>query len=242
MIGRLFLLLAVFLAIAAVQIARRIHISPRAVGGFREIPRQVGRALETGQPIHFALGSGGLVGGEAGLTLSGARTLARLADDTAAGEVPPFVTVADPMALLYARHLLYEAYRRQQIPSAVPPDRVGWMGASPMAYAAGLTLFLGTQPVGASALSGLLREEAVLIGEIGQRYGAASIFAMPEPAGAAVLWPLDPALAAGEEAFGAPAPEERPGGPSALLLTHDLFRWVLIAVLVAAALGLVAWG
>ena len=37
-----------------------------------------------------------------------------------------------------------------------------------MAYAAGLTLLLGTQPVVASILSGRVREEAVLAGELGQ--------------------------------------------------------------------------
>ncbi|HXF69339.1 MAG TPA: DUF6754 domain-containing protein [Thermoflexus sp.] len=236
------LLLSVLLALLAARMARWIRIPPRELEPFRFIPRQVGRSLETGQPLHLALGSGGLVDSEAALTLSGGRTLERLARDVAAGEVPPFVTVADPVALLYARHVLQEAYRRQGIPSTVPPDRVGWMGASPMAYAAGLTLFLRTQPVAASVMSGRFREEGVLVGEISQRHGVRSIFTMPDPTGAAVLWPLDPALAVGEEAFAFSPQEEIPERPSALLLTHDLIRWLLTVLLVAAALGLALRG
>ncbi len=237
MIGGLFALLTALLALLAVRFARRIQILPREPEPFRQLPRQAGRALETGEPLHLALGSGGLIGGEAALTWSGVRALGRLAEDTAASEVPPFITVADPVALLYARDVLQKAYRRYGIPSAVPPDRVEWAGASPMAYAAGLTLFLGTQPVAASMMGGLLREEAVLAGEIGQRYGIRSLFAMPDPLGAAVLWPLDPTTAVGEEAFAAPPEGELPGRPSALLLTHDGVRWLLIAILIAAALG-----
>lgn len=241
MIGGL-LLLSVLLALFAARIVRWIRIPPREPEPFRLIPRQVGRALETGQPLHLALGSGGLIGSEAALTLSGGRTLERLARDAVAGEVPPFVTVADPVALVYARHVLQEAYRRQGIPSTVPTDRAWWAGASPMAYAAGLTLFLGTQPVAASMMGGLFREEGVLVGEISQRYGARSIFTMPDPTGAAVLWPLDPTLAVGEEAFAFSPQEEVPGRPSALLLTHDLIRWLLTVLLVAAALGLALRG
>ncbi|WP_376792915.1 DUF6754 domain-containing protein [Thermoflexus sp.] len=241
MIGGL-LLLSVLMVLFAARIARWIRIPPREPEPFRWIPRQVGQALETGQPLHLALGSGGLISSEAALTLSGGRMLERLARDAAAGEVPPFVTVADPVALVYARHVLQEAYRRRGIPSTVPPDRVWWAGASPMAYAAGLTLFLGTEPVATSGMAGLFREEGVLVGEIGQRYGARSIFTMPDLTGAAVLWPLDPALAVGEEAFALSPQEEIPGQPSALLLTHDLIRWLLILLLVAAALGLALRG
>ncbi|MFN3929580.1 MAG: DUF6754 domain-containing protein [Thermoflexus sp.] len=241
MIGGL-LLLSILLTILAARIARWIRSAPRELEPFRLIPRQIGRSLETGQLLHLALGSGGLIGSEAALTLSGGRTLERLARDMVAGEVPPFVTVADPVALVYARHVLQEAYRRQGIPSTVPPDRVWWAGASPMAYAAGLTLFFGTHPVGTNIMGGRFREEGMLVGELSRRYGAPSIFIMPDPTGAAVLWPLDPTLAVGEEAFAFSPQEEIPGRPSALLLTHDLIRWVLVVLLVAAALGLALRG
>ncbi|MCS6964211.1 MAG: hypothetical protein NZM16_09220 [Thermoflexus sp.] len=237
MMGGLLLLSFVLLTLLAVRMTRRIQRPPRELEPFRMIPREVGRALETGQPLHLALGSGGLIGSEAALTLSGRRILERLAQDGAAGEVFPFVTVADPVALLYARHVLQDACQRQGIPSFPPPDRAWWAGASPMAYAAGLTLLLGTQPVAANIISGLFREEAVLAGEIGQRYGARSIFTMPDPGGAAALWSFDPALAIGEEAFAASSLGEPPGGPSALLLTHDLIRWLLMVLMVMAALG-----
>ncbi len=242
MMGGWLLPFFVLLTLLAVRMARRIQSPPRELEPFQRIPRQVGWALETGQPLHLALGSGGLIGNETALTLSGGRILGPLAQDSAAGEVFPFVTVADPVALLYARHVLQDACQRQGIPSALPLDRVWWAGASPMAYAAGLTLLLGTQPMATNIMSGLFREEAVLAGEIGQRYGARSIFAMPDPSGAAVLWSFDPALAVGEEAFVASSQREIPGRPSALLLTHDLIRWLLIVLLLITALGFVLRG
>ncbi|GBD09639.1 hypothetical protein HRbin22_01897 [Candidatus Thermoflexus japonica] len=235
MISGWLLPLFILLTLLAIRMARRIQIPPRAVESFRRIPRQVGRALEAGQPLHLALGSGGLIGHDAALTLSGGRILQRLTQDGEVWEVLPFVTVADPVALLYARRVLQAASSPQGL--SIPPDRVWWAGASPMAYAAGLTLLLGAQPVATSILSGLFREEAVLAGEIGQRYGAHSIFSMPDPGGAAALWPFDPSLAVGEEAFTAPSPEEIPGRQSSLLLAHDLIRWLLIALLILVALG-----
>lgn len=237
MIGGLFALFVALFAFLAAQFARRVRLLPREPEPFRQLPRQAGRALEIGQPLHLALGSGGLIGHEAALTLSGARALRRLAEDTAASEVPPFITVADPIVFLYARDVLQKAYRDHLVLSSVPPDRVAWVGASPMAYAAGLTLFLGTQPVAASMMTGWLRDEAILAGEISQRYGIRSLFAMPDPSGAAVLWPLDSTTAVGEEAFAAPAEGGEAWRSSALLLTHDAIRWVLIVILIAAALG-----
>ncbi len=237
MIGGWLFLPLVLLALLAVWMARRIPTSPRELESFQAIPRQVGWALETGQPLHLALGSGGLTGSEAALTLSGGLVLERIARDGAAGELFPFVTVADPVVLLYARHVLEDARRRRGVLANVPPDRVWWAGASPMAYAAGLTLLLGAQPVATNIMSGLFREEAVLAAEISQRYGARSIFTMPDPGGAAALWPFDPTLVIGEEAFAASPQEEVPGRPSPLLLTHDLVRWLWIAFLVLAVLG-----
>jgi len=226
----------VVLALVAAWMARRIPNPPRDVEPFRRIPRQVGRALEAGQPLHLALGSGGLVDRDAALTLSGGRILERLVGEGGAGEIFPFVTVADPVALLYARRALQDAALRHG--ASIPPDRVWWAGARPVAYAAGLTQLRGPQPGVASILSGRVREEAVLAGEIGQRYGAHSVFSMPDPGGAAALWPFDPRLAVGEEAFAVPSSGETPGRLSALLLTHDLIRWLLIALLLLGALGL----
>lgn len=235
-IGWVFLLFAL-LTLVALGMARRIQNPPRELEPFRRISQQIGRSLETGRPPHLALGSGGLTGNEAAFTLSGGRILERLAQDSVVGEVFPVVAVADPVALLYVRHVLQEAGQRQGVSSFPPSDRVWWAGASPMAYVAGLTLLWGTQPVATSILSGLFREEAVLAGEIGQRYGARLISVMPEPGGAAALWPLDPTLAVGEEAFAAPPQGEIRGRPSALLLAHDLIRWLWIALLIMMALG-----
>ncbi|MCS7250962.1 MAG: hypothetical protein RMK32_04915 [Anaerolineae bacterium] len=237
MSGVLILLLAGLFTLLAGRIAQSIRRPPRELEPFRMIPRQVGWALETGQPLHFALGSGSLIGSEAALTLSGWWILKRLAHDGAAGEILPFVTTADPVALLYARHVLQDACQRQGLPFSPSLDRAWWAGASPMAYGAGLTLLLGTQLVATNIISGSLREEAVLAGESGQRYGIRSIFTMPDPTGAAVLWSFDPATAVGEEAFAASSLGEPQGRPSALLLTHDLIRWLLIALLAMAALG-----
>jgi len=231
------LLIAAALTLAAVYGGRRIRLSPRALESFRQIPFQVGRSLETGQPLQFALGSGGLLGGEAAFTLSAARSLERALGDVLTGEVPPWVAVADPVALLYARHLFQEAARLPAMPSP-PLDRIEWAGASPMAYIAGLTLSMGLRPVAANILSGSFREEAILAGEAGQREGVVSLFAMPDPLGAAALWPLDPSTAVGEEALTAAPREDTPGR----WLAHDLLRWLLIGLLIAAALGVMGRG
>ncbi len=232
------LLIAAVLTLAAVYGGRRIRLAPRLLEPFQQLPFQVGRSLETGHPLQFALGSGELLGGEAAFTLSAVRTLERALGDALAGEVPPWVAVADPVALLYARHLFQEAARQPATFSPLPWDRVEWAGASPMAYAAGLTLSLGLRRVAANVLGGSLREEAILAGEAGHRKGAASLFAIPDPPGAAALWPLNPSIAVGEEALTA-APREDPPGRS---LAHDLLRWLLIALLIAAALGAIGRG
>ncbi|MER3401349.1 MAG: hypothetical protein C4313_09575 [Thermoflexus sp.] len=232
------LVLFALLTAMAHLLARRIAARPRGMAPFQQIPRALGRSLETGEPLHLGLGAGGLVGSEAALTWSGVRLLDRLADEAAAGEVSPQVTVADPLLWLYAFHRMQEAVRRQGLPPADLPERLLWMGASPMAYAAGLLLRIGTQPATALLLGGVFRAEALLAGERGSRAGMSVLSAMPDPLGAAALWPLDPTLAVGEEAFAAPPPEATAGRPLTALLAHDLLRWLLVVLLLGAAVGL----
>ena len=71
---------------------------------------QQSRAIESGHSLHLSLGTSGIGGANTATTLAGLAILESLADEAAATDTPPTVTVADPTALVMAQDVLRRAY------------------------------------------------------------------------------------------------------------------------------------
>ena len=228
---------AVFIAVFAGGALAGRRPTLRRLPGYQMLPGQLSRAIEAGQSLHLSLGTGGVGGSDTATTLAGLSTLAFLAEEAAATETLPTVTVADPTAMVMAQDVLRRAYIRQGNPTAYDPRSVRYVAASPLPYAAGTMDVLSNEETLVNVMVGVFGPEAALIAEEGSRQGLAQIAGAADIAPLAVLYPTVNHLLVGEEMFAAGAyTTDRPAHMGSLQ-AQDLIRWILVVVIFAVSLG-----
>jgi hypothetical protein len=212
----------------------------RSLSGWRVLPGQQSRSIESGQRLHISLGTGGMGGNTAATTLAGLTLLETCADEAAATDTPPIVTVADPTTLAMAQDVLRRAYIRHNNPSGFDPRSVRYVAASPLPYAAGVMDILSSEETSANVMSGVFGSEAVFLAEEGARQGMLQVAAAADPTALSVLYPSANHLLIGEELFAVGAyVGERPSHVGSLL-AQDVVRWILVLIILAASLGSLA--
>ena len=214
----------------------------RTLAGFRVLPGQQSRAIESGQSFHIALGTGGVGSGNTATTLAGLTVLENLADEAAATDTPPTVTVADPTALVMAQDTLRRAYIRHSNPAGYAPRSVRYVAASPFPYAAGVMDILATEETSASVMAGVFGPEAAFIAEEGSKQGFLQVAGAADPTPLGVLYPSVNHLLIGEEMFAAGAYIGEQPSHIASLLAQDIVRWTLVVIILAFSLGALLMG
>lgn len=210
----------------------------RSIPGLERLPALVGRAAETGQPLHVSVGIGGIGGQETSETWAGLTLLAQVADEAAACDTPLIVTVADATVLPIAQDIVRRAYVRNGNPEGYDPTKVQLVAPNnAMAYASGVAGILNREPLSASVMVGRFADEYLLMGETGARVGVHQIVGATDPATLPFVYASANETLIGEEVFAGGA--YTGGKPSQIgsLLAEDWLRWlVAVGILVAAAL------
>lgn len=213
------------------------HPTVRPLQGFRVLPNQQSRAIESGQSFHIALGTGGVSSSDTATTLAGLAVLESLADEAAATDTPPTVTVADPITLAVAQDALRRAYIRHGNLAGYDPRSVRYVAASPLPYAAGVMDILATEDTSASVMAGVFGTEAAFIAEEGSKQGLLQVAGAADPTPLGVMYPSANHLLIGEEMFTAGAYISEHPSHVASLLAQDAARLVLFLIILAAWLG-----
>jgi hypothetical protein len=223
--------------------ARRGRIPPlRTLPAYDALHGQLGRGIETGRPAHISIGAGGIAGEDALVTLAGAAIVDSVAQEAADTGASPVVTVADGGALVLAQDLLRHPYTRRGDLSGYDPLDVQLLGAQPFQYAAGAMEFLAhSQPV-SNVMIGSFGPEVGLIAEAGVKQGLSQVAGSTDARALAVLQPSADHLLVGEEIFAAPAYLDRRPGHLGRLRAQDLARFLLLVVILIAALLRTALG
>jgi hypothetical protein len=239
----LLLLLGVLLLVALTILRRQEETRPqvRELAAFRDLQRALGRAIESGKPIHLALGSGTLGSGDTVTSLAGLEALEGLVDVAASYDVPPVVTVGDPTLLAIAQDVLRRAYERRQISELYDPSQVRFVAPSPFAYAAGAIPVGASEDVTATVTVGVFGSEVSLIADGSSRRMTPQLAAVDSSQAIGALYPAVDRLAVGEElyAIGAQITDEEKYLTS--LMVEDILRFVLaLVILGAAALALIS--
>jgi hypothetical protein len=209
----------------------------RPLPGLEALRGQQGRAIETGQSLHLSLGTSGIGGGNTATTLAGLAILESLADEAAATDTPPMVTVADPTALVIAQDVLRRAYARQGNPAGYDPRTVRYVAASPLPYAAGVSDILSLEETSANVMAGVFGPEVAFITEEGSKQAVLQVAGAVDVAPLAVMYPSVNHLMVGEEMFAASAYMDNLPVHTGSLLAQDVIRWLLVALLFVASAG-----
>lgn len=198
----------------------------------------LGRAMETGEEMHVALGSGRLNDLSAADTLAGLYLVSYLARRGAVAEVPVRVRVADPTALTGALAVLQSGAASAGYPEAFELGQAEFVAPTPLAYGVGVAEGLRQQPMAANAMVGSFGPEVLLPGQVGIERGLVQVGGTSAPAMQPLFLGSTETPLVGEEiyALGAALGRREHTGS---LATQDVFRALLaFGILLVTVLGL----
>ncbi len=231
----LFALLLIGLTLRA-RLARPFAIRPLPAADL--VRSTFARAVETGEPVQVALGSGGLGDSSAADTLAGLYLASYLARRAALAEVPLRVRVADATALAGALAALQHGAVSTGYPEAFDPGQAEFIAPLPLAYALGTAAAMRSEPLVANAMVGSFGPEVAFPGQVGAAQGLAQVGGTSDPAALPLFMATVQAPLVGEEVYALGAALGRTEHTGSLA-TQDVVRIVIACgAVIIALLGL----
>lgn len=194
----------------------------------------LGRGAETGRPIHLSPGAG-TVGDRATTaeTIVGLLAAERVAGEAALNGAPILASSGDAVAHLALRGTLRQTYRRAGQSQDYNPANIQLLAhQDSMAYAAGVTAVYARQRLEASQLLGSFGAEFLLLGEEGAQRDIIQVAGTTSTSGLPVMFLSAHSTLIGEEVFAAEAYLSTTTTPQARLMTQDVLRTIVIALIV----------
>ncbi len=229
---------ALLLVALTLDAARARPFAIRSLPGIEQLQAALGRAMETGEPLHVALGVGGLGDVSTADTLAGLSLVSFLARRGAVAEVPVQVQVAEPTALAGALAALQQGAVSVGYPEVYDQGQVEFVAPVPLAYGAGVAAAVAREPMVANAMVGAFGPEVLLPGEAGDRRGLVQIGGTSDPAALPLVAASTQGTLVGEEIYALGAALGR-GEHTGSLAAQDVFRALMaFGIVVVAVLGL----
>jgi Domain of unknown function (DUF6754) len=231
----------VVVLVAAVSLLGLTFIRRKSEPVFREIPaftrlkRAIGISVEDGTRLHISLGRSGLQTPEGAPGLAGLAMLRHLSEQTSASDEPPVVTSGAADLAILARDTLQAGYKAAGSEEIYSPATGRLTGLTPFSFAAGAMPTIRDENVSVNILLGHFGPEVALLTDTAERANSPTVAATVDPSAQAILYASvdDPLI--GEELFAAGAYSDAGRAHQASLQVQDLFRWVIILVLLGGS-------
>jgi hypothetical protein len=207
----------------------------REIPAFEKLGRAVGLAVEAGQRLHLSLGRGGIDGVQGASALVGLSVLERIARAASVSDRPPVATSGEATEALLSQDTLRGAYRDIGEAGQYDPDSGRLTGVTPFSYAAGVMPVIFDQQVSANVLAGHFGSEVALITDAGERSGSLTLAGSDSVPGQAILYATAQEPLIGEELYASGAYIQAGPTHAASLRVQDIFRWILVLVILAGA-------
>ncbi|MEJ2707110.1 MAG: hypothetical protein P8074_05790 [Anaerolineales bacterium] len=207
----------------------------REIPAFEKLGRAVGLAVEAGQRLHLSLGRGGIDGVQGASALVGLSVLERIARAASVSDRPPVATSGEATEALLSQDTLRGAYRDIGEAGQYDPDSGRLTGVTPFSYAAGVMPVIFDQQVSANVLAGHFGSEVALITDAGERSGSLTLAGSDSIPGQAILYATAQEPLIGEELYASGAYIQAGPTHAASLRVQDIFRWILVLVILAGA-------
>ena len=208
---------------------------------FREIPafarlgRGVGMAVEAGSRLHISLGRGGTNGPQISSALVGLGLLERIARAALVSDSPPVATSGEGALAVLSQDTLRSTFRSIGATGQYSPEFGQLTGVTPFSYAAGTLPVIYDGHVTASVLAGHFGSEVALIVDATERSGSLTLGGSDNITGQAVLYATAQEPLIGEDLFAVGAYTRPNSWHTASLRTQDIFRWVLVGIILVGA-------
>jgi len=221
----------VLLYIRTVQGGKSTYIRPLA--GLEAVEDGVGRATEMGRPVLFIPGTGDVDDVQ---TLAGLSVLSRIAKITARYETPLMVPCLYPMPLAAAGEVVRQSYLDAGKPEAYNPDMVRYMAGESFGFAAAVNGWMVREKPATNIFLGNFSAESLLLAETGNAAGAIQIAGTAQPEQLPFFIAACDYTLLGEELYAASAYLSREPKFLGSLKAQDLFKILLVVVILGGAL------
>jgi hypothetical protein len=208
----------------------------RDIAAFKNIQHAIGLAVEDGTTFHFSLGRGLINALESAVTFVGLRMLERITRLIASSDRQPLVTSGEGAVNILSRDTLQATYRDLGMESQYSPSAGLMVGPTPLSYAAGSIPLLLDEKISANVLIGHYGSEVAFFYEAGERAGASTVAGTDHLEGQAVIYAASESPLVGEEVFAGGAYLQAGLLHQSSLQVQDIFRWVVIILLLGGAL------
>ncbi|MHB0858502.1 MAG: DUF6754 domain-containing protein [Anaerolineae bacterium] len=204
----------------------------RPIRAFDKVSRLVGRASESGHPLHASIGVGGIGGESTPEALMGVTVFDWVSRHAAAAGQSVLGTMGDATILGSAQGILQQARQEAGAPDGFQAQEIQFYGPNALAYAAGAVEAASQQERAANVLFGRFGPEALWLaeGSGGDRLPQAG--GTTDALAAALMTVSFEDVAIGEELYAAGAYLHRPSHLGSLA-TQDILRIVTILAVIA---------
>jgi len=213
--------------------ARRVN---RLIPAVQRLRRAIGLAVEDGTRLHVSIGKSSIFSATNASALVGLSTLERVAQLSLVSDRPLVATSGDGTLSILSQDTLRAAYRIANVPEQYDPDRGRLAGATPMSYIAGTFPVIRDERVSTNILVGNFGPEVGLLADASDQQNAFTLAASDALATQAVLYAVAEETLIGEELFALPAYLQAGPVHQASLRLQDVLRWVVIGLIILAAL------
>lgn len=226
---------AAFLLLSLTLWKRRSPSYLREIPAFTKLAHSLGLSIEDGKRLHISLGHGGLLDARGGSAFAGLALLRNIAERTSVSDMPAVASAGDPTLGLLSQDTLQAGYQAAGVEDAYVHTTGRVTGLSPFSYAAGAMQIPQNEKVSTNIVIGHLGAEAGLITDAAERNNIKLIGSSDNLVGQSILFAntQDPLI--GEELFAAGAYLNEDPAHAASLTVQDIFRWLIILILLGGA-------
>ncbi len=202
-----------------------------------QLRKALGTSVEQGRRVHLSLGSVNLLNPASASSVSSLAAEDRLVQETSIGDAHPVVSSGDGALSILSQDIL--SGTRHHLTGAGPANKSQGLltGVSPWSYAAGTIPLIQDRKTSTNVLLGHFGPEAALMLDAAEKNSSQQIAGTDNLAGMAVMYAMTQDSLIGEEVFTAPAYLQPGAGARAAIKVQDVLRWVVIVVLLAAAIA-----
>jgi hypothetical protein len=228
----------ILMLIFALRAARQEQRDFREIPAFSRLIHGIGQAVEKGKRVHVSIGWGNIIGPRGPIAFAGLSLLDRITHSTILSDRPPVATAGEGSLAILAQDTVRRiAFDRG---GELDPTAGRVTGLTPWSYAAGTLSVVHEEGVEANVLVGSFASEIGLVAEAGERERSFSLAGTDNLTGQAVLFAAAQEPLIGEEAFAGGAYLGLGNMHTASLKVQDLFRWLLIAIILIGTIVKVA--
>ena len=237
-LGLVFILVFLGLMVLFIVYERSHQGRPlRSIPAFDRFKREIGLAVEAGKRLHITLGRGSLTGQEAGSALIGLQVLERVSRTASISDRPPVTTSGDGSLAILSQDTSRAVMHSTGGESQYDPTTGRLSGLTPFAYAAGTIPVILDEQVAATIVAGHVGSEVALITDAAERSGSLTLAGSDNLSAQAVIYASAEEPLIGEELFAGGAYLSAGTFHAASLRAQDVFRWLLIAVILVGSLA-----